>query len=151
MAGATEQAKDAVQQAGQQVQSQVKELELMQKEIERLREAPVSVSEDAQNQSRIRQLEHEVLRVRQEINVALEIAEQEVKEVYCDHAGLKVLLELQGRNVATHVSHNHVHLQAVLTAQASLRSTEGDKYADSQVSHCSCIVCKQAACIHLGI
>ena len=88
MAEATEQAKDAVQQAGQQVQSQVKELELMQKEIERLKDAPVSVSEDAQNQSRIRQLEQEILRVRQEINVALEIAEHEVKEVSCDLADL---------------------------------------------------------------
>lgn len=81
MAGATEQAKDAVQLAGQQVQSQVKELELLQTEIDRLKQAPVSVSEDAQNQSRIRQLEQDVLRVRQEINVALEIAEHEVQEV----------------------------------------------------------------------
>ena len=81
MAGATEQAKDAVQLAGQQVQSQVKELELLQTEIDRLKEAPVSVSEDAQNQVRIRQLEQDILRVRQEINVALEIAEHEVQEV----------------------------------------------------------------------
>lgn len=95
VAGATEQAKDAVQQAGQQVQTQVQELELMQKEIERLKEAPVSVSEDAQNQSRIRQLEHEVLRVRQEINVALEIAEHEVKEV-CDLVGLVKWFQMQG-------------------------------------------------------
>ena len=81
MAGATEQAKDAVQLAGQQVQSQVKELELLQTEIDRLKEAPVSVSEDAQNQFRIRQLEQDVLRIRQEINVALEVAEHEVHEV----------------------------------------------------------------------
>lgn len=53
----------------------------MQTEIDRLKQAPVSVSEDAQNQSRIRQLEQDVLRVRQEINVALEIAEHEVQEV----------------------------------------------------------------------
>lgn len=81
VAGATEQAKDAVQQAGEEVQTRVKELERMQQEIERLKEAPVSVSEDAQNQLRIRQLEHDVLQVQQEINVTLEIAEQEVKEV----------------------------------------------------------------------
>lgn len=81
VAGATEQAKDAVQQAGEQVQTRVRELERMQQEIERLKEAPVSVSEDAHNQLRIQQLEQEVLQVQQEINVTLEIAEQEVKEV----------------------------------------------------------------------
>lgn len=81
VAGATEQAKDAVQQAGEQVQTRVRELEKMQQEIERLKEAPVSVSEDAHNQLRIQQLEQEVLQVQQEINVTLEIAEQEVKEV----------------------------------------------------------------------
>ncbi len=52
----------------------------MQQEIERLKEAPVSVSEDAHNQLRIQQLEREVLQVQQEINVTLEIAEQEIKE-----------------------------------------------------------------------
>ena len=53
----------------------------MQQEIERLKQAPVSVSEDATNQLRIQQLEREVLQVQQEINVHLEIAEHEVKEV----------------------------------------------------------------------
>ena len=81
VAGATEQAKDAVQQAGEQVRTRLKELESMQLEIDRLKQAPVSVSEDAQNQLRIQQLERDVLQVQQEINVHLEIAEQEVKEV----------------------------------------------------------------------
>ena len=81
MARATEQAKDAVQLAGEQVQSRIRELERMQQEIERLKEAPVSVSEDQQNQLRIATLEQDILQVQQEINRALEVAEQEVQRV----------------------------------------------------------------------
>lgn len=70
-----------MQQAGEQVQTQVKELERMQREIERLKETPVSAAEEADNNIRIAQLEHEVLEVRQNIDTTLEIAEQEVKQV----------------------------------------------------------------------
>lgn len=73
-----------MQQAGERVQTQVKELERMQKEIERLKETPVSAAEEAENNIRIAQLEREVLEVRQNIDATLEIAEQEVKQVWPD-------------------------------------------------------------------
>ena len=131
MAGATEQAKDAVQLAGQQVQSQVRELELLQTEIDRLKQAPVSVSEDAQNQFRIRQLEQDVLRVRQEINVALEIAEHEVQEV-SRMSWFSSMARRKWHYVKSMTWLNAL-AQAVLTAQASLRGNEDHQYVDSQV------------------
>ena len=140
VAGATEQAKDAVQQAGEQVRTRLKELESMQLEIDRLKQAPVSVSEDAQNQLRIQQLERDVLQVQQEINVHLEIAEQEVKEVRFKNKqfnlpGYSVYLT----NMYPAFAHDrrHVTLQAVLQAQASFNPQEANQCtsAGTQVGH----------------
>ena len=132
MAGATEQAKDAVQQAGEQVRTRLRELESMQQEIERLKQAPVSVSEDATNQLRIQQLEREVLQVQQEINVHLEIAEHEVKEVL----GLGLVVAMIHFELGFDLSSSLLFLQAVLQAQASFNPQEANQYttADGQVN-----------------
>ena len=101
----------------------------MQKEIQRLKEQPVSAAQEAENNIKIAQLEHEVLEVRQHIDTTLEIAEHEVKQARHPHNATPLALPAHLPTWTAIMLYSR--LQAVLTAQASLREQNEHKY-DSQ-------------------